>query len=325
MDPMFLLLPIALTLAGSVGLLTYLAYQKLAARPREEVARTATGGGTEDVKLIQQRRSFPLANLLPLSRESEERTSRELERAGWRLRVNEYLSLRLASAVVAGVVGLLVLFSFDLGPAWLRPFLTILSVLVGWRIPRFLLSRARKKRLARIEAQLADSLLTIAKSLQVGSGFLQALSHAAKETPAPLGTELQRTLRELHLGGDTEDVFLALAERIGSEDMDIVVTAIVIQRNTGGNLSEILFNVSNTIRQRFKIREEVQTLTSAQRLTANFVALLPPLVVLAFMWMNPDFARLLTGTGIGQIALAIGITLEVFGYWMIKRLAVIEV
>lgn len=325
MDPMFLLLPIALTLAGSVGLLTYLAYQKLAARPREAVARTATGGGTEDVKLIQQRRSFPLANLLPLSQESEERTSRELERAGWRLRVNEYLSLRLASAVVAGVVGLLVLFSFDLGPAWLRPFLTILSVLVGWRIPRFLLSRARKKRLARIEAQLADSLLTIAKSLQVGSGFLQALSHAAKETPAPLGTELQRTLRELHLGGDTEDVFLALAERIGSEDMDIVVTAIVIQRNTGGNLSEILFNVSNTIRQRFKIREEVQTLTSAQRLTANFVALLPPLVVLAFMWMNPDFARLLTGTGIGQIALAIGITLEVFGYWMIKRLAVIEV
>lgn len=325
MDPMFLLLPIALTLAGSVGLLTYLAYQKLAARPREAVARTATGGGTEDVSLIQQRRSFPLANLLPLSQESEERTSRELERAGWRLRVNEYLSLRLASAVVAGVVGLLVLFSFDLGPAWLRPFLTILSVLVGWRIPRFLLSRARKKRLARIEAQLADSLLTIAKSLQVGSGFLQALSHAAKETPAPLGTELQRTLRELHLGGDTEDVFLALAERIGSEDMDIVVTAIVIQRNTGGNLSEILFNVSNTIRQRFKIREEVQTLTSAQRLTANFVALLPPLVVLAFMWMNPDFARLLTGTGIGQIALAIGITLEVFGYWMIKRLAVIEV
>ncbi len=325
MDPTLLLLPIALTLAGSVGLLTYLAFQKLANRPMEAAARTRAGGGTEEVSLIQQRRSFPLANLLPLSRESEERTSRELERAGWRLRVNEYLSLRLASAVIAGVAGVLVLFSFDLGPAWLRPFPAFLIALIGWRIPRFLLNRARKKRLARIEAQLADALLAIAKSLQVGSGLLQALSNAAGETAAPLGPELQRTLQEMHLGANTDEVFAALAERIGSPDVDIVVTAIVIQRNTGGNLSEILFNVSNTIRERFKIKQEVETLTSAQRLTANFVALLPPLVVIAFMWMNPDFAAYLTGTGIGQIALAIGIVLELFGYWMINRLAVIEV
>lgn len=325
MDPTFLLLAIALTVAGSVGLLTFLAYQKLANRTRETASRIERSRSAADASLLQQRRSIPLSNLLPLSKESEERVSLALTRAGWRLRVNEYLSLRLASAVTAGVVGFLLLISLDLGPAVLRPFIALLMAVVGWMLPRFLLARARKKRLARIEAQLGDGLLAIAKSLQAGSGFLQALAHAAEETPAPLGAELQRTLRELHLGGEAEEVFLQLAERIGSPDVDIVVTAIVIQRTSGGNLSEILFNVSNTIRERYKIKEEVLTLTSAQRLTANMVALLPPLMVLAFMWMDPHFAKLLTGTGIGQIALAIGITFELIGYWMIRRLAVIEV
>ena len=326
MDPTLLLLPIALTISCSVGLLTYLAFQKLAARPQEAATRAGTGGAAAgDSLILQQRSSFPLSNLFPLSREYDEQMSRELERAGWRLRVNEYLSLRLASAIVAGGAGLLLLISLDLGPAWLRPPLTFFIVLVGWMFPRILLSRARKKRLARIEGQLSDALLAIAKSLQVGSGLLQALSNAADETPAPLGPELQRTLRELHLGANTDQVFEALAERIGSTDVDIVVTAILIQRNTGGNLSEILFNVSDTVRQRFQIKEEVLTLTSAQRMTANMVAVLPVLVVLAFMWINPDFANSLLRTGIGQIALAIGIALELFGYWMIKRLAVIEV
>ena len=326
MDPMLLLLPISLTLAGSVGLLTYLAYQKLAARPQEAAARLGTGQDIADISLLRkQGHGFPLSNLLPLSKTSEERMGRELERAGWRLRVNEYLTLRVVSAVVFGVTGVLLLMAFDPIPSLLRPPIIFFLVLGGWIFPRMRLNRARKKRLARIEGQLADALLAISKSMQVGAGLIQALSQAAEQTPAPLGTEIQRTLRELHLGANAEEVFGAMAERIGSQDVDIVVTAIVIQRNTGGNLSEILFNVSNTIRERFKIKEEVLTLTSAQRMTANMVALLPVAVVLAFMWLNPEFARLLTGTGIGQIALALGIALELFGYWLIRRLAVIEV
>ena len=136
--------------------------------------------------------------------------SQELTRAGWRLRVNEYLSLRLASAIMVGVAGLLLLTSFDLGPAWLRWPLTFVMVLVGWRLPRFLLSRARKKRLARIEAQLGDSLLAMAKSLQVGSGFLQALAHARPgEQPAEVGVHPheekhhQHRQQRHHVGGQS--------------------------------------------------------------------------------------------------------------------------
>ena len=326
MEPMLLL--IALTLAGSVGLLTFLTYQWLVDRRRTMAARVGIGGADAGLSLVsplhQRRRSFPLSNLLPFSRRSGERMSLELERAGWPLRVGEYLSLRLASAVIGGVAGLVLVTSLHL-PDLLRVPIIVSLVLVGWFFPRLRLSSARGKRLARIEKQLPDTLLAMASALRAGTGLLQALSSAANETPAPLGAELQRTIRELHMGAEAEEVFSALAERIDSRDVDIVVSAIVIQRTSGGNLSDILVTVTNTIRERNQIREEINTLTASERLTANLMALVPVLVVVFFIFMNPVYADRLFHTTIGQFALAIGIALEVLGYWMIRRLVRIEV
>ena len=165
----------------------------------------------------------------------------------------------------------------------------------------------------------------MAKSLQVGAGLMQALSNTAEQTPAPLGRELERTLRDLHLGAEAEDVFGALAERVGSGDVDIMVAAIVIQRTTGGNLSEVLLNVASTIRERAEIRGEIRTLTASQRLSANMVALMPVLVAAAFIFLQPEYGDLLLRTLPGQISLAIAIGFELSGYWLIRRLGVIEV
>jgi len=327
MDPILLL--IGLTLAGSVGLATFLVYQRQIAG-RQVVADRLAPRNIESKldpgsPLRQRRSSFFLSNLLPLSRQAEQRMGRELERAGWPLRVSEYLSLRLAGAAVGGVAGLLIWFVLHPGPGWLRVVLIVVLALVGWLFPRLLLNRARKKRLERIEQQLSDAVTAMARSLRAGTGFLQTLSYAAAETPAPLGAELQRTIRELQLGAEAEAVFGALNERVGSPDLNIVLTAIIIQRTSGGNLSEILFNVANTIRERAKIQAEVRVLTAQQRLMANLMALLPVLVAVAFIFVNPSMGRLLYETTVGRIALALAIIIELFGLWLIRRLTKIDV
>ena len=327
-----LLLPIALTLAGSVGLLTFLAYQRLAARTRAVAsgtgARQPNSAQISGSSLLQQKRSFPLANLLPLSQVSEERMGREMARAGWRLRVNEYLTIRLASALGGGLAGIFLLIRMETDSGLARIglfFLAMLLFLVGWMIPRMLLSRARKKRLDRIEKQLPDALLAMAKSLQVGTGFLQALSNAANEVPAPLGTELQRTVRDLQLGADAEEVFTAMAERIGSPDVEILVTAIIIQRTTGGNLSEILLNVCHTIRERAELREEVMTLTATERLTSNIMAVMPILVAVGFILTRPELGKLLFTHPLGRVAVVAAIILEVIGVIVIRKMANIKI
>ncbi len=327
MDPLLLL--IGLTVAASAGLLTFLAYQRLGAGRRTVGARIAPAGVDSGFNpgsaLRRSRGSLPLSNLLPLSGPAEERMRRELERAGWPIRVGEYLSIRLAGAAAGGAAGLLLVLGLHPGPALLRPVLVLLLVSGGWLFPRLLLSRARRKRLEKVEGQLPNAVMGMAKSLRVGTGLLQALAYAAKETSAPLGPELQRTLRELQLGAEAEAVFGALSARVGSPDLDIVVTAILIQRGSGGNLSEILLNVTNTIRERAKIQAEVRVLTAEQRISANLMALVPVVIAVVFILINPDTGKLLINTTVGQIALAIGIILELSGLWLIRRLAVIEV
>ncbi len=328
MDPILLI--IGLTVAGAVALLTVLAYQRLKYQDRVVSARLAPrppGLGSSPQSALHRRHRvpLPLPDLVPISSEARKRISRELDQAGWAIRVGEYLSLRLASAAAAAAVGLVVMTALGVEPVWLTAAIAGALAVAGWLLPQMYLARRQQKRLAQIESQLPDALTAMAKSLRAGTGLLQALAYAGHETPAPLGGELESTLRDLQLGAEAEDVFAALSERVGSPDLNIAVTAILIQRSVGGNLSEILMNVANTIRERAKIRGEIQILTTRQRFTGNLVALLPVLIAVAFISINRDTGLLLIETAAGQIALAIGIAFELLGLWMIRRLASIDV
>jgi tight adherence protein B len=154
---------------------------------------------------------------------------------------------------------------------------------------------------------------------------LQALAYAGDQTPDPLGGELRSALRSLQLGAEAEQVFSDLGRRIGSRDMDIAITAILIQRSVGGNLSEILSNVVNTIRERNELAGEIRVLTSRQRLTSWMVAALPVIVAALFILLNPDIGTLLFSSTAGVITLIIAGGFEVLGIWIIRRLSVIEV
>lgn len=327
MDPMLLLIGLTLTLAfASVGLYAYQRATNEGAVVRRRIMPASEGMSLRSSTSVLRDRSgrLPFVDRLPLSAESQEVMARDLERAGQQLRVSEYLALRMGFAFVFAFIGFLLMASFG-APAWLQMFAALGFMVVGWLVPRYYIHRARQRRQAKIQSQLPEALTAMTKSLRAGSGLFQSLAFAAEEVPPPFGEEMQRTLDDLRLGVEPEDAFARLAERVGSVDLDIVATAIVIQRTVGGNLSEVLNNVNETIYERVKIEREVAVLTASQRLMGNLVAALPVLVAVLFIVVNPDVGRLLIDTTVGRIALAVGIGFELVGLWLIRRLGVVEV
>jgi tight adherence protein B len=327
MDPMLALIALVVTGAATFALLA--AFRGVAASGEIVRARLAPDrreSNREQITGLRPAESGVLAigRRLPLGSEARERMQRELDQAGMAWRANEYLLVRIALAISGAIIGGLLGASLDV-PVALKVAIPVPLVLLGWFLPRVYVRRRRAKRLVVLEKQLPDALTAISKSLRAGSGLLQALAYAADETPAPLGPELASTLRDLQLGADPEETFEALADRMGSRDLQIAVTAINIQRAVGGNLSETLSNVTQTIRERVKIQNEVRVLTARQRLTANIMAFIPVAVAAAFISLSPDVGSHLINTTPGLIALAAGITLEVIGIIIIRRMAVIEV
>lgn len=295
-------------------------------RVRERVVRRAEPpvGGMESVLRRGRRTLFPLSGRLPLSPAARLRMEAELRRAGVPMRVGEYLAARIGCAALSVPIGLLL--AARLGIEGLALYALVGGLFFGgWFAPRFQVSRMRKRRLEAMERQVPDALDTLARSLRAGTGVVQALMYTAEETDAPLGPELAFTVRELRLGVNPEEAFSALSQRVGSADLDIAVTAIVIQRSVGGNLAEILTGVSHTIRERSKLYGEIKVLTSRQKLTGNLVALVPVLIALAFILLNPDMGNLLVNTTAGRISLAVGLLFEAIGLVLIRKFAAIEV
>lgn len=325
-----LLLLIGVGTAGALGFGFYGAYQVAFG---ERVAAVRRMGGMAGMqsglapagRLLRSQSRFPLVDRLPLSPASREQWRVELDRAGQPLKVSEYLALRLACALGLALVTALVLPGVVSLPGLALAGGVLGMALFGWLLPRSYVSRRRRRRLARIEHQLPDALTAIAKSLRAGSGLVQAYAYAADTTDAPLGFELRATLRDLQLGADPAEALAALSARVGSGDLDIAVTAMIIQRQAGGNLAEILESVTRTVRERVKIHREIETLTARQKLTGNMVAAVPVLVAAAFWLLNRDIGNLVFTTATGRIALAVGIGFEIIGIVLIRKLAVVEV
>ena len=247
-----LLLLIALTVGASVATASVYAFDRVTAparsirervtpRPRQSSAATPLLRRTRGGGLPAQ-----IARLVPLSTSAREAIRVDLMRAGQPFRFEEFVVLRLVLAAL-GVAASIVVSGRLVGlPELATAVIAAAAGFGGWMLPAMLVTRIRQRRLERIERALPEALTVIAKALRAGSGLMQALGFAAEEVADPLGAELRATLRDLQLGADPEETFEALANRVGSQDLDIAVTAILIQRSVGGNLSEILTNVSET-------------------------------------------------------------------------------
>jgi tight adherence protein B len=284
-----------------------------AARAAEEDAESTA---------LKQQRSYsgvPILSGFFKNLKGSEAVAMQLERAGIPLRVGEYYMMRW------GIAALLFAAPFLFGVSLFNLVVGILLGAVGYMLPAQWVSSQRRKRTTRVNAQLVDLLGMVSNSLKSGYGLMQSFEFAGKQLPDPLGMEVRRMLREATLGMTAEQALNMLGSRIDSKDMDMVITAINIQRSVGGNLAEILDNVAHTMRERERIRGEISTLTSQQKLTGIVIGGLPVFMFLIFMVINPDYMSLLFTTMAGRAILAGAVVLEIMGYFTIKRIIAIEV
>lgn len=248
-----------------------------------------------------------------------ERLAQELERADMTLRPGEYIVMRLALGTVGAILPLFLV------PGTFGYVIAGAGAVIGYNLPKFYRDRRRKARISKLNAQLPEALTMISNSLKAGFGLLQAMSSTADQMSHPISTELSRTIHEMNIGSSAEVALLALTERSESYDFDIVVTAILVQRTVGGNLGEILDTVAETMRERIRIRGEIQTLTSQQKLTGIVLGLIPLGVGLLFQLMSPGYITPLFTTFAGKGMLVTAVILETIGVMIIQRILDIEV
>jgi tight adherence protein B len=192
-------------------------------------------------------------------------------------------------------------------------------------LPLLVLRRAMKKRIAAIEGQLEEALTLISNALKAGFGLMQAIDQAARQLKPPVADELRQLVRDTHIGASVDQAVLDLGQRVGSYDLEIVVTAILIQRNVGGNLSEILDNVAHTIRERNRIRREIKTLTAEMRASGVVIALIPPAMAVLLFLLNREYMMVLFTEPLGHLMLAASAVMQVIGVVVIRRIMSIEV
>lgn len=244
---------------------------------------------------------------------------RDLRLANSQLHPGDFLAIRFLLALLGFAAPFLLLGGVPGTAA------AAVAALAGFVLPQVWLSRRRGARNRKLEVQLPEALTMVANSLKAGFGLLQALSLAAEQLEHPISTELAQTVQETNIGSSVEEAFQALSDRNENYDLDLVVTAVMVQRTAGGNLAEILQTVTETMRERVRIRGEINTLTAQQRLTGLVIALLPVGVGGLFLAISPDYIRPLFTDSFGRVALAAGGFLEVIGILVIKRILAIEV
>ena len=259
----------------------------------------------------------PFANIL--SGKLTEELALQLERADLTISPGEFVVLRFVLAIVALIAPI-----FFLGGVT-GAIVGVAACVVGYNIPKWYLNHRRKSRVSKLNSQLPEALTMISNSLKAGFGLLQALNTAADQLGHPISTELNRTIHEMNIGSSAEVALLSLSDRAGSYDLDIVVTAILVQRTVGGNLGEILDTVAETMRERIRIRGEIETLTAQQKLTGLVIGCLPIGVGIMFQFMSPGYISPLFHTLVGKAMLGVAVVLEVVGVMIIQRILNIEV
>jgi tight adherence protein B len=196
---------------------------------------------------------------------------------------------------------------------------------LGIWLPFKFLALKKRRRLMKFERQLPDALELLARGLKAGHAFVSGLQLVADEMGPPIGPEFFNTFKEHNHGLDLNNALLNLCRRIDLQDLRFFTTAVMIQRETGGNLAEILDKIAGLIRERFKLRNQVAALTAEGRLSGLVLTLLPPAAALALLFMNPDYILLLWRTPKGRMMAMIALAFQVLGILSIRKIVTIKV
>jgi tight adherence protein B len=254
------------------------------------------------------------------------RVEEDLARADIPMRPTEYLLLRGVLVAVGYLIG-----RYGLG--YLHS--GIILAIAGFIAPIMFVRVHQNRRRSKFVRQLADALMLLTNSLRSGYGFLKGLELVAKEMGDPISKELNRMLREVNLGTTVDDALLNLGRRVNSQDMDIVIGAYLVQKDVGGNLTEIMEKVAETIRERLRIQGDVRVLTTQGKLSGFIVGLMPVAVCLILVLTAPDYFSTMLGppmqnimgydVPMGVLMMAGAVAWQLIGAYMIYKIVSVKV
>jgi tight adherence protein B len=239
-----------------------------------------------------------------------------LLQAGMKLRAGNFLIVCLLCGVGAAVAA----FAFTRNPAIAWAAMIMAAVL-----PYAFVSYKRQKRFEKIEELFPEAIDTLARAVRAGHAFTTALEMIANEVSEPLASEFRQLFEEQKFGMPVRDALMNLTDRVPLMDVKFFVTAVMLQRETGGNIAEILGNLSSVIRERFKIQRQVRVYTAQGRLTMALLMAMPPAVVGILSVFAPDFVHPLFHDKIGHTLLVASLSLQTIGYFVIRRIIKIQV
>jgi tight adherence protein B len=292
---------------------------------RERVAiAPAEGVPQETLALLRDKMlsRIPVFDTLLRRSERASRLQILLEQANLTTRVGNMLLYSLVSAAILGVAGYVLTGTMARNEALL---LTFAFAGLGAILPYSYASWRRNRRFTRFEEVFPEAMDTLARAVRAGHAFTIAIEIICSEVGEPVATEFRKLYEEQKYGMPVRDALLNLSERMPLVDVKFFVTAVMLQRETGGNLAEILDNLSYMIRERFKILRQVRVYTAQGRLTMMLLMALPPTIVITMLILNPSFIRPLFDDPIGHVLLAAGIMLQTIGYFVIRKIIRIQV
>jgi tight adherence protein B len=247
-----------------------------------------------------------------------DRMSRELARADLKFKVAEYYALVFISTLALASLAYL------LRPS---PVSALIGGLIGFFAPRFYVKRQQTVRLNKFNDQLGDMLNLMVNGLRAGYSTMQAMEAVSRELPVPISDEFHRVVQEMQIGVPMERALDNLLRRIPSDDLDFVITAINVQREVGGNLSEILDTISFTIRERVRIKGEIRVMTAQVRTSGIVLSLIPVFLTVALWFISPEYISSFFDRGplCGWAAVGTIIIMILSGYFVMMKIADIEV
>lgn len=305
-------------------MLTYIGYLVVEAmvlrrsRIRRRVAELAGAPTRQESKLERAKSmgdSFPTISRLITSQGFADGLLISLNRAGIKLRPSEFVGIVSGATILLAMLASIIIKTFAA---------LILAVLLGVAVPVLYIKMLQAKRTTIFNRQLPDALSLVSSAIRSGYGLSRAMQLVADEMPAPISEEFRRVLNETNVGLSMDVALTRMVQRVGSYDVDLVVTAMIIQQQVGGNLAEVIDNIAATIRDRIRVEGEVSALTAEGRISGIILVALPILLAVFVGTTNPSYLQPLITEPIGIWMVIGGICLQILGGLIIKRMLVLD-
>jgi tight adherence protein B len=316
-----LVLFVAIVLLVEGGYLLWNDYKGPEVRQLARRLRTLSAGehGEDAYSLLKARRNLsqtPWVDRILINLPRVSVFDRWLVQTGLNVSVGQFVFLTVSAAVAAFLVTLVIGFGIAVAVAF---------GLIGGAIPWLVLGRARTRRLAKFDEQLPDALDLMSRALRAGHAFPSALQMVGSESADPIATEFAETFEEINYGVSLNDAMMNLATRIPSMDLRYFIISVILQRETGGNLSELLGNLSHLIRERFKLFGKIRVLSAEGKLSAYILIALPFCTAGMILLVNPEFLSVLWTDPAGLKAIGGAVAMMLIGAFWMSRIIKIRV